>query len=141
MTSKTNQPPASLVRRLRLVIWKEHQPFIAILLSVLTLGMISYFGYQSIARNRLVDIDAADSTPLEFVVDINSASWPEIVNLPGVGEKLARAIVEHRLRTGPFKTLDEIQDVPGIGASKYRQLKPFLLPIEVRGGDSSQAER
>ena len=141
MTSRSNQPPSSLARRLRLVIWKEHQPFIAILLTVLTLGMISYFGYQSIARRSLADIDATDSTPLEFVVDINSASWPEIVNLPGVGEKLARAIVEHRLRKGPFRTLDEIQDVPGIGASKCQQLKPFLLPINIEVGDSSRAQR
>ena len=66
----------------------------------------------------------------EFKVDINSASWSEIMVLPGVGEKLARAIVDHRIQSGPFNSLDAVQDVTGIGEKKLEKLMPFLLPID-----------
>ena len=119
----------NLIHRLRLVLSHEHQPLIAVVLLVCLIGMGGYFYHQSIVTQGLIDIDRAEQVPASFHVDINSADWPEIVVLPGVGEKLARAIVEHRTETGPFSSLDSIQDVPGIGEKKLEKLRPFLLPI------------
>ena len=122
-------PTDSLLRRMRLVLWKQHQPFIALLLVGCLIGMCSFFWYRSVLTNGIIDIDRAPAMQADFKVDINVAQWPEIVVLPGVGEKLARAIVEHRQHIGSFKSLDEIQEVPGIGERKLEQLRPFLLPI------------
>ena len=46
-----------------------------------------------------------------FQVDINTASWPELVQLPGVGRTLAERIVESRQRQGPFP--DDRGSAPG----------------------------
>lgn len=128
MTSPNSQK--SFAHRFRLVIWNEHQFWIAAIIVCCLLGMGSYFWYRSVLTQGTIDIDRAQPLQAEFKVDINSADWPEIVVLPGVGEKLARAIVECRQTNGPFDTLEEIQQVPGIGEKKLQKLKPFLLPIQ-----------
>ncbi len=122
----------SFARRMKLVLWKQDQVYLAILLVGCFLGMCSYFWFYSTKTGGVIDIDRAASRETEFRVDINAADWPEIVVLPGVGEKLARAIVAHREETGPFQTLESIQDVVGIGEGKFAQIRPFLLPIKNR---------
>lgn len=53
-----------------------------------------------------------------YGVDINSASAEELAeSMNGVGIKKAQAIVRHRQEFGPFKSLEQLLDVPGIGAS------------------------
>lgn len=53
-----------------------------------------------------------------YGVDINAASAEELAEaLNGVGIKKAQAIVRHRQEFGPFKTVDQLREVPGIGAS------------------------
>ena len=77
-----------------------------------------------------IDIDRAHQSPAEFKLDINAADWSEIVVLPGVGEKLAKAIVEQRRVNGPFDSPEQIQRVPGIGEKKLEKIMPYLLPIQ-----------
>lgn len=53
-----------------------------------------------------------------YGVDINIASAEELAEaLNGVGIKKAQGIVQYRQEFGPFKSLDQLLDVPGIGAS------------------------
>ncbi len=129
MTAAPHNDRPSLARQWKLVLWKQHQPYIALLLLMVLVSMIGYFMYQSWMNGGLVDLDEAPSANAEYRVDLNSAAWPELIVLPGVGESLARTIVDYRERLGPFDSVDAILDVPGIGPSKFEQLKPYLLPI------------
>ncbi|MCS3432321.1 helix-hairpin-helix domain-containing protein [Klebsiella sp. BIGb0407] len=53
-----------------------------------------------------------------YGVDINTASAEELAEaMNGVGIKKAQAIVKYRQEFGPFKSIENITDVPGIGAS------------------------
>ncbi len=92
--------------------------------------MAGYFFYQSFTSGGIADIDSADPLSAEFKIDINSAEWPELVAVTGIGEKTARAIIAHREQHGPFPTLEAIMDVPGIGESKLQGMKPYLLSIK-----------
>jgi competence protein ComEA len=47
--------------------------------------------------------------------------------LPGVGENMAKAIVEERAKRGGFKSLDEIMGIPGIGPKFYARMRPYLM--------------
>ena len=58
---------------------------------------------------------ATGSAPL---VDVNRATEAELEALPGIGPALAAAIVEWRSANGPFGTVDDLADVPGIGPAK-----------------------
>lgn len=49
-------------------------------------------------------------------VNINSADAATLASsIKGVGEKKAQAIVQYRKEHGPFKSVDELANVPGIG--------------------------
>lgn len=60
------------------------------------------------------------------VIDLNRATVDELDRLPGIGPVLARRIVEHRDRHGPFRTVDELLGVPGIGERSLERFKPFV---------------
>ncbi len=59
-------------------------------------------------------------------VNINTATKDELVALPGIGPAKAQAIVDYRKAHGPFKTVEELKDVKGIGAKRFEKLKPDL---------------
>lgn len=59
-------------------------------------------------------------------LNINTATEAELVQLPGVGPGLARRIVEYRQANGPFATIDDLQNVSGIGPSKFAKLEEYV---------------
>jgi competence protein ComEA len=59
------------------------------------------------------------------VVNLNEANPDELERLPGIGPAKARAIVEHR-HTHPFRKIDEITKVKGIGKKTFGKLRPYL---------------
>lgn len=81
---------------------------------------------------RLVDLDAVPPQPVGFQVDLNSADWPEISQLPGIGETMARRIVAKRETAGPFRTLEQLDEIRGIGPKLLASIKPFLAPLQPR---------
>lgn len=56
-------------------------------------------------------------------VDVNRASIPELIALPGIGPVLAERIVRHRASKGCFRAVDDIIRVRGIGQAKLEQLR------------------
>jgi len=52
-------------------------------------------------------------------VDINTATAAELETLPRVGPVTAQDIVEYREANGPFETIEELQEVPGIGPATF----------------------
>lgn len=59
-------------------------------------------------------------------VNINTATAQELQSLKGIGEKKALAIVEYRQANGPFKTVEDLSKVKGIGAATVERLKPEI---------------
>src|SRR5947209_12170885 len=60
-------------------------------------------------------------------VDLNSATVDQLDALPGVGPVLAQRIVDWRQQHGGFRTIDDLQQVPGIGARKFSDLKALVV--------------
>ena len=56
-------------------------------------------------------------------LDLNTATAEELAELPGIGEELARRIVEYRTEHGPFGDVAELMEVSGIGEGKMDALK------------------
>ncbi|MEB3220747.1 MAG: helix-hairpin-helix domain-containing protein [Candidatus Sericytochromatia bacterium] len=59
-------------------------------------------------------------------LDLNRASAAELDTLPGVGPAMASRILLVRQRLGGFRTLDDLREVPGIGAKRLERLRPLL---------------
>lgn len=60
-------------------------------------------------------------------VDVNRASAQELATVPGMGPKLARALVESREREGPFAHAAELLRVKGMGPVKGPRIARYLL--------------
>lgn len=56
-------------------------------------------------------------------VSLNSATAAELMELPGVGEATAAAIISHREEIGGFSDIAQLQDVSGIGPAKFAKLQ------------------
>jgi competence protein ComEA len=58
------------------------------------------------------------------IVNINTADATALEALPGVGEVIAAAIVQYRTENGPFTSVDQLEDVSGIGPSTLEEIRP-----------------
>ena len=56
-------------------------------------------------------------------MNLNQADVTELEELPGVGPVLAERIVAHRDANGPFGSLEDLLDVPGIGEGRLATLR------------------
>ena len=61
-----------------------------------------------------------------LLVNINIAEVEELQKIPGIGEAKAKAIIEYRNRNGKFKSINDIQNVEGIGSKLYESIKIYL---------------
>jgi len=59
-------------------------------------------------------------------VDINSAAASDLIPISGIGPIKAKAIVRFREKRGGFESLDELKEVPGIGAKTLERIRPYL---------------
>jgi competence protein ComEA len=75
---------------------------------------------------------AAKPAATAVVVNLNTASASDFEALPGIGPKTAARIIEYRMKNGPFKKIEELMNVPGIGEKNFLKLKPQLTVASVR---------
>ena len=70
---------------------------------------------------------ATDNPSTPGVVNINTADAEQLQLLPRVGPALAGRIIEFREANGPFRNVDEILAVKGIGESSFEKLEPYIV--------------
>jgi len=59
-------------------------------------------------------------------IDINRATVEDFSRLPGIGPKLARRIVAFREKHGPFRRVEDLLAIRGIGHKKWKAMRPYL---------------
>ena len=64
---------------------------------------------------------------LKGVVNINTANAEQLELLPSVGAVRARAIVEYRKQHGPFKSVEQLEDVSGIGEKALDEIGRYCV--------------
>lgn len=64
-----------------------------------------------------------------ILINLNTATLEELLTLPGIGETRAKDILSYRESHGEFQSIEEIQEVPGIGPGLFESMKE-LLTIE-----------
>jgi competence protein ComEA len=73
---------------------------------------------------------AAGTAPAEpassGLININTASAAELIELPGIGEALSARIIEYRAQHGPFQSIDELAEVSGISDRMVDELRDLI---------------
>ena len=72
------------------------------------------------------------------IVNINTATAAELDGLPGIGAKTAALIVEYRQKNGPFKKIEELMNVRGVGEKNFLKLKDHITVAAVKTDRASQ---
>ena len=57
------------------------------------------------------------------IVNINTASATDLQTLPGIGAKTASRILDYRQKNGPFKKIEELMNIRGVGEKNFLKLK------------------
>lgn len=86
-------------------------------LVVMLSGLV--FSGEALAAKR------QSKTQVSGVVNLNTATQQQLDQLPGVGEKAAKRIVDYRSKT-PFTRPEELVKVKGFGKKKFEKLKANL---------------
>jgi len=78
------------------------------------------------APTRSAAAPASGTTATEVRININTATVEELTMLPGIGPSYAQRIVEHREKNGPFKKVEDLLNVRGIGEKTFEKIRERL---------------
>ncbi|AEH50189.1 ComEA family DNA-binding protein [Pseudothermotoga thermarum] len=97
-----------------------------IFLSLVGLFILLGLAFEKAERKAQPTLETQSRSFVEFPIDINKASYEELLVLPGIGPTKARAIVEYRQKYGPFESLPDLAKVSGIGKKTVERLANFV---------------
>ncbi len=84
-----------------------------------------------VALLALIVLTAGTVVPLSAAekadpIDLNRATAQDLTQLPGVGEAIAKRIVDFREQHGPFKRVEDLMKVKGIGEKSLEKIRPYV---------------
>ncbi|THJ24798.1 MAG: helix-hairpin-helix domain-containing protein [Nitrospira sp. CG24E] len=85
-------------------------------------------GAQSLEESKVAPA-AAPKRSHQTLLDLNRATEQEFDALPGIGARLAERIIAYRQSVGTFRSLDELQQVKGIGMKKFERIRPLITVV------------
>jgi len=83
---------------------------------------------------RTADIDSQLPLQADYRVSINTDRWVEFANLPRIGEKTARSIVEYGKTIGGYRSVDQLLNVKGVGHKTLAAIRPNVILVDDAGG-------
>jgi competence protein ComEA len=100
-----------------------HRVLIVLAAGLLALGAV----LGGTSARRPIALSVPDDPKLDVLLDLNSATPADLETLPGVGISLAARIEAHRTKNGPFRSVDELRQVPGFGYKLVEALRPLVI--------------
>lgn len=81
---------------------------------------------DDIKSDNIATNNESDNKDKTNIININSASLSELMNLPGIGESKARNIIEYREKNGLFSDISDIKNVSGISEKIFESIKEYI---------------
>lgn len=95
--------------------------------------VVSAAGYLLVQKSQFQPLEFVSSTPTlqekqsitpePALLNLNTANLKELDSLPGIGEEKAQSIINFRTKYGPFRSIEDLLYVPGIGEGLFEQIK------------------
>lgn len=83
--------------------------------------MITIYSKEQVANGQIKGNRSEGS-----LVNINTAEKEELMELPGIGESKAEAIISYRNKSGGFKDITEIMNISGIKEAVFNKIKDYI---------------
>jgi competence protein ComEA len=100
----------------------------AVVAAVVTLAI----GQGALCAERPAPEPAAAAAPAPpEKLDVNRATVEQLLAVPGVGPRMAQAIVDLRTSRGPFASLEDLLQVRGIKEKTLKSISPYLALVAV----------
>lgn len=96
-----------------------------ILYQKLTTSHIQVKSLSTLTTKRIEDTSQKPPARIQKV-NINTATFEELIELPGIGKKKAQSIIKMRQKLGKFKSYEDLLEVKGIGPNLLERLKPYI---------------
>lgn len=101
-----------------------------VLVAAALLGGLCWIAWMRLDRSvdaSFVDRGRAEAALPDMRIDLNAADAAQIGLLPGIGPRLAHRIIEHRSAQGSFASIDDLDNVQGIGPRTLDAARPYLV--------------
>lgn len=99
---------------------------LCVLFSTLIIGIGIKFVMDNHIGSGEIKVLRQNPGELSLRLDINTVEWYELLPLPKIGKKRAKAIVEYRREHGPFTSLDELLNVKSISPNVLETIRDFV---------------
>ena len=109
--------------------WFEERRLIVIALFICAVIVIfSVYDAPDLIPAGIVYSDEEDAMLTDNVkIDINVADAAQLMELDGIGEGMARKIINYRETHGGFDSIEELKNINGIGDSTFEKISPFVI--------------
>ncbi len=128
MNEPTGQSNSSLPEPQRWLLPSQQRGLALVLAGLLI--FLTWCAVRDTWIHPRVEFDEIRGESLDYRLDLNDATKYELVQLPGIGPKLAEAIVADRSKRGRFERVDDLGRVKGVGPSLLEGVRPY---VQVRG--------
>jgi competence protein ComEA len=101
-----------------------------VVIGLLLLALLAMAGLRLadyVAGRTVVDYNDLPERHVVLRVDVNRAGEADLAELPVIGPAVAKKIVEYRRTYGPFRTLEDLDNVPGIGPRTLEVIRPHVV--------------
>jgi len=99
----------------------QERKFIVIIMIVFIMGA----AVQLLFKRDIAPVRWAKQVR-QFKININTARADQLQMLPGIGATLASRILDYRHDNGPFKALEDLEDVDGLTAKRFGRIKELI---------------
>ncbi len=100
--------------------------FWILVIAALLIGFLSglFVGRNQVKDGIQVILDQSEDVGK---VNINTATFDELVLIPGIGETMAQRIIDYRARKGGFTSVEDLVNVSGISLQKLEEIRHMLI--------------
>ena len=72
------------------------------------------------------EVRADTKNPPAHPIDLNTATAEQLQQVPGIGPSTARAIVNFRQKSGPFRKIEDLLAIKGVSKARLEKMRPYL---------------
>jgi competence ComEA-like helix-hairpin-helix protein len=72
------------------------------------------------------EVRADTKNPPAHPIDLNTAAAEQLQQVPGIGPSTAKAIVNFRKKSGPFRKIEDLLAIKGVSKARLEKMRPYL---------------